>query len=153
MKQRYITQDDFATMVATVKDPQSGDLIDWNIWATFTTQYSLTLKSARRAMERLHTKMSQHELCPKKSTETILWVAEAFECKDGMHTHAIVRSALKYESIRDCWNTITKAREYSDFGFRVQLERYNPKLGAGHYCAKYMFKQHYDWDIILPKHK
>lgn len=153
MKQRYISQDDFATMVATATDPQSGNPIDWNIWATFTTQYELSLKSARRAMERLHSKMSTHDLAPKKSTETILWVAEAFELKDGMHTHAILSSALKYEHIRQCWDSVTKAREYSDFGFRVHLQRYNKKLGAGHYCSKYLFKKHSDWDIILPKAK
>ena len=57
----------------------------WTWFATFTTPYELTLKSARRLVER--TGKAWQKLDP---TCRIFWVAERFEVKDGYHLHALV---------------------------------------------------------------
>jgi uncharacterized protein YjhX (UPF0386 family) len=65
----------------------------WTWFATFTTPYELTLKSARRLVER-----TVHQWQKLDPTVRVFWVAERFELKDGYHLHALVyaRNGDKY---------------------------------------------------------
>lgn len=138
--QKYITKSDFANLIETAKTPNTNYPIEWNIWATFTTQYNLSLPSCRRAISRYFQRLHEWD-------SAICWVAESFDLKDGQHAHAVVKSDVPYDVHRELWNLVTNAKEYRDMGFRTHFQKYNPKLGASHYLGKYMDKKHNDWDI------
>lgn len=138
--QRYISKSDFASLIDKAKHPNTNTLIEWNIWATFTTQYSLSLPSCRRAMSRYFKRL--HE-----DGSAICWVAESFDLKDGQHAHAVLKSDIPYDVHRELWNEVTKAKDYRDMGFRTHFRKYQSELGANHYIGKYMFKKHNDWDV------
>jgi hypothetical protein len=141
--------------------------INWDYFGTFTTGYKLTLPSARRSMERFIERLDQ-----KHGGVEMFWVAEKFECKDGYHTHGLLRmkdrslfgrnvSHVKVDGstentkfpdvafplLRECWQIVTKGggRKYN----RIELKRYNSKLGAAGYVSKYVTKELADYDINL----
>jgi len=144
--------------------------LEWDYFATFTTGYELTLKSARRAMERFHSKINQNH-----GGSVLFWVAEPFECKDGFHTHALLklknqnlvfenRRKVKttlvngsiidfniketgFDVVKNTWQLVTKANE-ENYN-RIELKRYNSKLGAKHYVGKYILKTRSDYDILI----
>lgn len=144
--------------------------LDWDYFCTFTTGYELTLKSARRAMQRFHNKIAQNY-----GGSILFWVAEPYECKDGFHTHALlklknetltneVRRKVKttlsngkivdfviqetgFNVVKDTWQLVTKAHE-KNYN-RIELKRYNKKLGAKHYVGKYILKTRSDYDILI----
>ena len=144
--------------------------LDWDYFATFTTGYELTLKSARRAMERFHYKIDRDH-----NGSTLFWVAEPFECKDGFHTHALLKlndrdlvdekrrivfsqvadgtvcsydiKETGFDVVKNTWQYVTKANEQNYN--RIELKRYNAKLGAKHYVGKYILKSRCDYDILI----
>jgi len=61
--------------------------LKWTWFATFTTPYELTLKSARRLVERVADRWRKED-----PTVRVFWVAEKFELKDGYHLHALVHA-------------------------------------------------------------
>ena len=142
---------------------------DWDYFATFTTGYELTLKSARRSMGRFHDKMNNY------GGSTLFWVAEPFECKDGYHTHALLKlndrdlvdekrrivfssvadgtvcsydiKESGFDVVKNTWQYVTRANEQNYN--RIELKRYNAKLGAKHYVGKYILKSRCDYDILI----
>lgn len=62
------------------------DRFSWDFFATFTTGHTLTLRSARRAMEGFY-----NEIEPYFPDARMFWVAEPHEVKDGYHTHALLK--------------------------------------------------------------
>lgn len=136
----------------------------WDFWCTFTTGYTLTLKSARRLMERYHDINRRCDIVTR-----LFWVAEPFELKDGYHTHALmsVKSELpkdielemlkhnfQYASGRKVIANISGKLEY-DKWHHIFLAKYNKRKGsAGGYCSKYVMKEqsnssHAEYDIII----
>lgn len=131
------------------------DGMDWNWWCTFTTQYELTLPSARRLMERYAKILRSYHL----QTE-IFWVAERFECRDGWHIHGLMRNQsysnqppiepgvlfdiLRHTYQKACGSKVEsndKGKLSYDTYNRLQLKKYNAsKGGAGAYCTKYILK-------------
>lgn len=133
---------------------------EWNYWATFTTKYELTLPSARRAMQR------QFNLMNKFGPTRIFWAAEPFDTKEGFHTHALIQVSdrIRFQDIIECWQIASgnrpkigtslsaarKARregEKSNWN-RVDLQVYDPKIGAGNYVSKYITKRGSDYDFL-----
>mgnify|MGYP001810060359 CR=1 FL=1 len=126
---------------------------EWTHFCTFTTPYTLTLKSARRLMGKYHDDLKKAGKAP------FFWAAEPFDCKEGYHTHAllIAPEAYQFKHLVDLWQTATgvKGKKYIDekgverkMHSRVELKRYNPKLGAAHYVGKYITKTGSDYDLL-----
>ena len=61
---------------------------NWDRFCTFTTSYELTLKSARRLMDRTFTNLATNLFT--NMPLVMFWCAEKFECKDGYHTHGLL---------------------------------------------------------------
>ena len=109
---------------------------EWTQFATFTTAKPITLKSARRLMEKVATRVL-------KANEYMFWAAERFDLgREGYHMHALINTRHSAKQIED-W--------YKEHYGRCDVSRYNPERGAAHYCAKYMTKHVFDYDFLLGK--
>lgn len=126
---------------------------DWDFYCTFTTNYELTLKSARRIMVKLHDTLNKNH-----SSTRLFWVAEPFDCKEGFHTHgllyfhdrdyqntSITGNSLDFELLRRSWLRCNpkSAKSY------CKLERFQKSKGATSYVGKYMNKYRSDYDLLL----
>jgi len=118
----------------------------WTWFVTFTTPYELTLKSARRAMERYFTHTSNLTLNP----QMLFWVAEPFECKDGYHTHGLFYSDITFKKAVEAYQITSAAKRHGNYA-RIHLSRYNPRKAAARYCAKYLLKRYSDYDLLLSR--
>lgn len=117
---------------------------DWSFWATMTTKYELTLPSARRAAEGFYKQVG------KAGDFRMFWCAEPFDVRDGYHLHALIHVSdlLPYKFLVDAYQVVTGNKELSkDRWNRIQLRKYNPKLGAGYYVSKYITKNLADYDF------
>lgn len=121
----------------------------WQFFCTFSTKYSMSMKSARRAMERLHSHLSNYY-----GKVTLFWVAEPFDTLYGFHTHALIYvenplvKSLK-GLIMNAWQIVSNGKGGKANNHTV-LKPYDKKLGANHYVAKYMFTKNADYDLFIP---
>ena len=119
--------------------------MNWTHYATFTTSYELTLKSARRAMHRVH------DFLDKEQNTAMFWAAEPFDLKDGFHTHALLNTQISYDRIIEAWQIVSKAKNSEKKWHRIDLQEYNPERGAGYYLSKYISKRLSDYDLFLTR--
>ena len=134
------------TIVIEYADFLNG--FDWDFFCTFSTRYELTMKSARRVMERLHSHLTKHYGKVK-----LFFVAEPFDVKNGYHTHALVQFeqpiARSLKSIlRQAWQIVSGGIGGKGNNHTI-LKKYDKDLGANYYVSKYMFKQNSDYDILI----
>ncbi len=121
------------------------ETIEWDYFATFTTPYSMTLKSARRIMEKYHSKMDG----------MMFWVAEKYELKDGYHTHALLKSKWPKEDLWELWQICSvyksqvSKREDGHVYNRCDIQPRDYRRRAGEYMSKYLLKSHADYDILI----
>ncbi len=131
--------------------------MEWSFFMTGTTKYEMTLKSARRLVERWFEKLDI-------DGARLFWVAERFEIKDGHHVHGLlyVPSSCTlfepvdrevYMKIINSWQVVTgntkKDGQFSkDNWNRIELQKYDKGKGAAGYCAKYISKEMGDYDFI-----
>lgn len=127
--------------------------IRWNYFATFSTPYELTDKSARRTINRFHETIKSCNLpC------IIFFATEPFDLKEGYHLHCLIKiegdSISKYmqkKIIAETWNKVTGTSKIEGKGSRVHLENYIKKLGGNNYVAKYINRPNADYDLIINK--
>ena len=87
-----------------VTDHAANDLFG-NAWfATLTTQYTLTLPSARRAVKRFASVLRNRS---KKVNG--IWFGEFYECKDGCHVHALIATDATRDELNECWRVASRA--------------------------------------------
>lgn len=124
--------------------------MDWAYYCTFTTRYSMSVKSAGKSMERLHNCLK------KKFPDTILfWVAEPFDAKDGCHVHALLKvnknesKAIKstISLIKKSWQVVSNGRGGKEYNYSVILD-YDKNKGGNHYVSKYMNSKNAEYDFI-----
>jgi len=173
-EQRKQLQETWANFAETfVVSQSSRDLFGQSWFATLTTQYTLTLPSARRAVQRFVdvAKRKQHRIA-------VCWFAERYEAKDGYHLHALVSSNATRNELNEIWAIASKAnktqalrianenniavmdaifandnephlREVMQSRSNFQLLKAGGKGGA--YAAKYITKGRNvtDYDIVL----
>lgn len=141
------------------------ETLPWTFFLTGSTRYELTLKSVRRLAERFYQYI-------KNEDSRFFWVAEKFELKDGYHMHGLLSIPNKYEDLDpdgkilflnlvDQWqrasgtktiitktdNSISIEWDKSNWN-ALNLKKYDKKRGAGGYCAKYVFKNDADYDLL-----
>jgi len=120
---------------------------DWSYWITFTTRYTLTLPSGRRLMERFW----NHTDFKRTGNARLFWCAEPFDLREGYHLHGLLKcnGIITIKMIAQihnyaCGNVDLRKEDWH----RIQVQRYDSKLGAGHYVAKYITKRLADYDIL-----
>ena len=146
---------------------------EWTWFATFTTPYELTMKSARRLIER--TVDQWRKIDP---TCRVFWVAEKFELKDGFHLHALVYAKNGTELFSQFVQTyqamargkvvgnsdgkaVRSADRYTDGVVdrhpkpkwcRIELRKFDPKRAASQYLVPYIFKKQEtgEYDFLWP---
>ena len=134
----------------------------WTYFVTFTTNYELSTKSARRLMDRTHRSWS----LLTDGRCKLIYFMEANELRDGCHLHALVhvpdqfRQLHWYTTMVDAYQAQAGATvKRNDKGkitwegrHRIDMRRYNGRRDAGGYAAKYASKNNGpdNWDILLP---
>jgi hypothetical protein len=120
--------------------PVAFDWIDylqtqpWTQFATFTTARPITLKSARRLMDKVGNRVL-------REGEKLFWAAERFELgREGYHTHALINTRQSPKQVEDWFS-----KKYG----RADVTRYDPNRGAAGYVAKYMLKGCIDYDMLV----
>jgi hypothetical protein len=106
-EQRKQLKETWANFAETFVVSQSArELFGQSWFATFTTQYTLTLPSARRAAQRFVdvAKRKQHRIA-------LCWFAEKYEAKDGFHLHALVSSTATRDELNELWAIASKANK------------------------------------------
>jgi hypothetical protein len=171
--QRRQLQDAWANFAEKhVRDASSKDLFGQAWFATLTTQYTLTLPGARRAMQRFKSIAYR-----KGNSLQGIWFGELFECKDGYHIHALIASDASRDELHEIWAMASRANRnhalqianendiaIKDAVFandnephlrevmqsRSNFQLLKPGMKGGHYASKYTSKQGTttDYDII-----
>jgi hypothetical protein len=110
--------------------------IPWTQFATFTTSKPITLRSARRLMEKVGSRVLRPD-------EKLFWCAEPFQLgvrEGSYHVHALLETRHSAKQVED-W--------YSKKYGRADVRRYDPKQGAVGYVSKYMTKSVHDYDLLV----
>jgi hypothetical protein len=138
------------------------DTLEWSFFATLTTKFELTPKSARRAVERYFKIISRLS----KGCCKLFYVTEPFELKDGMHLHCLIHlpkqfhDPIFYQKLIDAWQmavgTYNRVKNEHDLWeeqpqSRIDLRRYKVERGAPGYLSKYLMKNNCDYDILTNK--
>lgn len=101
--------------------------------------------------------MGFEKFLSKAGNTQIFFAVEPFDIKEGYHLHALMKlpTNLSYRNIVEVWQHVSgnkKKRKGKEWN-AIKLEKYNPKLGAGHYLSKYITKELSDYDMIGSKIK
>lgn len=114
------------------------DCVSFDYFCTFTSRKQpLTLKGARVIAEKVAEKIDA------PGTRSMFWAAEKNEVGNSFHFHGLIKGDLDKYHIWDWY-----FRKYG----RVQLiDNREPdrQLAASYYCAKYVSKKIFDYDIYL----
>ncbi len=120
--------------------------LEWDYYCTFTTDYTLSLPSARRAMERLLSR-----LIKEFGTVNYFWVAEPFDTKEGCHTHALLKVPsllfdLAAPTIERKWHQVTKVKKTRG-KHKTHVIPYIKGKGGHYYLGKYLGRHNSDHDF------
>ena len=127
---------------------------EWDYFCTFTTRYPLTLKSARRLMYRFFDMRASADKNSPRLIERMFWAAEPFDTREGYHTHGLMRIrndlavTVPFKMITEMYQVAAGNADLEKSKWhRIQLRKYNKKLGATYYCGKYITKELSDYDM------
>lgn len=128
---------------------------DWTYWSTITQRPRhkwdgvRSMTSWRRAMD---------QWCETTGADRIFWATEEGRLYGRSHVHALIY----YDPHRtdpEQWGfsmSIPSAQALWDLTYRAygraHIDKYDPKLGAAHYCGKYVTKKIADYDIFTRQH-
>lgn len=135
-------------------------------FTTLTTQYTLTLSSARRSIDRFVSLIR----CDMYQVR-LIWFAERYDAKDGYHLHAIVCSTAPRKKLNDYWSTAAKPNKNHEIAIshanqkaivhdikesklhksRSAFVKYSNRGGGASYMSKYVSKggTGIDYDIVI----
>lgn len=147
MKQPYTCSPVLRSYYESKEYAEWLNTIEWGYYCTFTTRYSMTVRAARRAVERLF-----NHLQKKIGGIQLFWVAEPFDTKYGYHIHALIHFTNPtiqgaIELIKKAWQVVTKGKGGKEYNNTV-IEPYVKGLGANYYVSKYMMRNNADYDIM-----
>lgn len=123
----------------------------WDYYCTLSTPYTLTSKSARRAMNRLYDRLREHY-----GGANIFWASEPFDLKDGWHLHALIKindtilrsDYLAKKALLKSWQIVTASTSKVSKLHCLHIRKYNNKLGGNNYVSKYINKPNSDYDFF-----
>lgn len=140
---------------------------EWTWFCTFTTNYTLSVKSSRRLMDRFFQMLSEYTTELGYDRPVMFWGVEPFEAKDGMHLHALIKihddfkKRQMFMPILNLYQVATGNKWVSNLPDgtivwdkpynRIQLAKAKKGKGTG-YITKYCVKKQngknemdYDW--------
>lgn len=120
---------------------------NWNVFATFTTQYRLSRNAARNLIERLNQNVANKLQCPLNS----FWVAEKFESKGGYHLHALYETnkdtQTLIKSIEKDWFIVSRFK--GDLAENlIEIEEYNKEERGASYFTKSLRWKDAEYDFV-----
>jgi hypothetical protein len=124
---------------------------EWDYYLTLTTRYQMSIKSARRAAERLFSRIEE-----RHGGSKLFWAAEPFDSKESYHLHGLIHfnnrnigeSNAAFHIIKDAWQIVSKGGVGIESNYTL-CKRYVKDLGAHYYVGKYIQKRHSDYDILF----
>ena len=111
--------------------------INWGHIINITYKFDIKPKRNERLMLQLQDSIQSNCTDPN-----IFWVMEHTSNNYQTHNHLLIRG----EGVKDAVNTFLTSRNLVDPRF-VQYIKYNPKLGAAHYVAKYIASKDVSYGI------
>jgi hypothetical protein len=123
----------------------------WSYYATFSTTFRLSSKSARRAIENFVAYFEKkHGGCQ------IFFASEPFDLKEGFHIHCLIKINNYYlptdykakKAISSVWNLLLCGSSVKSKAHRVHLKKFNKKLGGSWYVSKYITQPNADYDLF-----
>ena len=123
---------------------------EWHADGTFTTQYFMSKKSARRLIENLH-QVVQRKIGNLQLTT--YWVAERGPFADDYHLHALFSADTKPDNliaiIEDAWLKVSRTKRVQSEN-RFTVDPFEKGDGACSYLTKQLSMREVDYDFILP---
>jgi hypothetical protein len=124
---------------------------DWDYYLTLTTRYPMSIKSSRRAAERLFSRIEE-----RHGGSKFFWAAEPFDSRESYHLHGLIlfnnrnigESNAAFHIIKDAWRIVSKGGVGIESNYTI-CRRYVKDLGAHHYVGKYIQKRHSDYDLLF----
>jgi hypothetical protein len=122
----------------------------WSIFSTFTTEYRLSEKSARRLIENLH------EVVESKIQDplTTFWVAERFRDRNDFHLHALLHAEKEVGSliytVKNVFDKVSTTKGMQTKNVCL-IEPFDITRGGAHYLCKSFLLKDPECDIILPR--
>jgi len=119
-------------------------------FCTFTTKHTLTLNSARTAME-VYVRNLRSQ-CTDNEKIFFFWVAEAFELKTGYHTHGLLsipdtfKVGAGFKALTKTWHKSAGTSQA-----RTHFVPVRKQIDGIRYVTKYATKERADWDIHCHK--
>jgi len=125
------------------------DTWKWDYFVTFTTEYELSIKSARRLMSNYASQLNLFNWSHGMADEPTLisWFAEANPSRGGHHIHALLKTPLTIQDQFQLWQRVSGSQWPKGQAHRVKSESYIRTLGANYYVSKYISKDYCEWDI------
>lgn len=133
---------------------------EWQFFATFTTRATLTLKSARQAIDAWNEELSSFlniDHSRDHGSYRVFFVIEPHNQygKGGYHIHALINlpkywqsremEKLAFTAMLNIWQDVTKGSRTN--WNRIQIETYRG-VKAARYTLKYLTKILVDWDYF-----
>ena len=122
------------------------DSIYWTSFCTFTTHYRLTVKTARRKME----KMTTNLIDKYGSNFRIFWIIEPNADKSGSHVHALIKideaEISHKQSLTEAWHLVSYPSGNKKHNL-VNIQDYEPSRGGHYYVAKHIQRRNVDYGM------
>jgi hypothetical protein len=121
--------------------------IEWTAFCTFTTLYNLSIKAARRMMER----MTENLVARYGKDIRIFWTSEPFfDRHNCYHIHALIKIPVVAKDSKNAilseWREVTKPVK-SGLHNRSEVQNFIPGKGAHIYITKYLDVPNADYGI------
>jgi len=130
--------------------------LGFDYFCTFSTPYEMTLKSARRAMERFFNRLNNmYDKC------LLFWAAEPFALKEGYHLHVLIKrnsdevTSLYKDKLafNEIWQIVTKGSSIKAKNNRVHLRNYRASKKGSNYFCKRINQPNSDYDFLFNNNK
>jgi hypothetical protein len=107
-------------------------------------------------MNRFATMRVSPDVGSRNVVEALFWAAEPFDCKEGYHTHGLIRISpdMPYKAVINAYQIAAGNKKISKQKWsRVQMSAYDPDKAAAFYLSKYISKKLADYDLIQQHEK
>lgn len=121
---------------------------NWNIFATFTTEYRLTRNSARSTIERLNKQIT----CTLPDALRSFWVAERYALDNRYHLHALYETQFDtqklIQSIEKNWSVVSRFKGLQSQNL-IMVEEYKKEERGASYLTKTIRWDDAEYDLFL----
>ena len=120
----------------------------WDLFGTLTSQFKLSLASARRAIERVYKILTK-----KYRINSFYWCAETFSQLDSYHLHILIQfndhqlsSNKKAALVHTAWKTAIGQKDSKEIPI-CTIRKYKKDAGGEEYFTKMISNKIGDYDL------